>query len=160
AKPSGGGYPDQQITYIGPQLLKLPTTPIQAIEVADTAFAQIVPPKRVSFHHVLQVWAPDAIAVDVTYTSTLGIEWQLYGGSVEEPDLSAPIEGPITLVWNPSFHLWLIADVPVDAPEGGGNLFVTITSVDTPTLTSTATDLFWVGELPTVYEVCLPLTLK
>jgi hypothetical protein len=108
--------------------------------------------------------------VVLTHSSTLGLPWGFYSGTVDAPDVPlVPITGPFQVKPfgpNPPYNFWAITTVPADVPAGAETLVITATDVISPTRVAWTSDLAWVGDWvappgpPLWYRLYLPLVLR
>jgi len=130
----------------------------------------VTPTQTISFPHTVANHTGAPITVTLSHSSTLGLPWGFYSGTVSAPDLPlTPITGPVRL--NSSYpgrwrYFWLIATVPAGAPSGAETLVITATDVASPTRSAWTSDLVWVGDWvappppPRWYQLYLPLVLR
>jgi hypothetical protein len=155
-------------TCFGPQPIRLrdwssPDTPDTSFEFHDTNFDYITTTQTISFPHRLWNLGMDPVTVSFDFTSTLGLPWVIYSGTVSGP--TAPLEGPLTLV-EPyvTKRIWMVADVP-DGTQGMEALSIKATDVTSSTLSMQTSDLLWIGEWVEPpgkpdYRLYLPLVVK
>jgi hypothetical protein len=157
------------ITCIGPHPHPLNDSQSWIMEGSSTDV--VSPGESLAFHHFLILDSGEAVDINLTYSSTLDIEWKYYqdDGSYA-PDLTKPITLPINLTGFADF--WIVCDpVPVNAPAGPHSLTITATDNDSGSMVTS--NLIWVGdwvapptpkpiEPPPVdkYYLYLPLVLR
>jgi len=159
-------YQGEGITCLGPRVHHLVTWD-SGLHLAGTEFAPITPTHPITLHEHVDNQTGGVVTLTVDYTSTVGGDWQLYGGTWTDPNLSDPITEATQIVLNnwQSHNIWLINDgVPTDTQGGSHSLVITATSVTSPSLYTWDEIPMWAGEwVPPPggwRKVYLPLVLR
>lgn len=157
-------YQGEGITCLGPQALPLIATPTPPLlwDLRDATSAWITPTQSISIHHQIAPGDFAPFTVSVTYESDLGVQWGLYGGDADEPNLGDPITAPLPVTG--FTDIWLVSDpLPADTAHGGYGVVITATNVLSPADLRWAGDVIWVGDWvapslpPPTYPIYLPL---
>lgn len=157
-------YQGWGITCLGPQPLPLETSPTWMLGGSSATWATATLP--ITLHHYIGNLTGNPMTFTLDHTSTLGIEWNIYGDTGGEPDLGDPITQPITVVGFLDF--WMISEqVPTNMADSPHTLIITATSVVSPADSAWTSDLIWVGDWVAPppppgydYRVYLPLVLR
>jgi hypothetical protein len=162
-------YQGWGITCVGPHPLYLESY-VRPLELYGVHRAWITPTQTISFSHSIVNWTLTPLTVVLTHSSTLGLPWGFYSGTVDAPDVPlVPITGPFQVKPfgpNPPYNFWAITTVPADVPAGAETLVITATDVISPTRVAWTSDLAWVGDWvappgpPLWYRLYLPLVLR
>jgi len=112
---SGGPVQADGVTCLGPMPVRLTNwsegaTPPYSVTLG--VFSIVPGGGNVQIPGMLMSLTDDELDITTSLDSSLGIPWSLYHGDSEGPDLSRPVEGPITLPGWGYEYLWLVADVP------------------------------------------------
>jgi hypothetical protein len=164
----GGFFQSEGVTCMGPDRLLLALNP--PIELYPMQTGHISPTQRITFTHMIDNWEyyPDEqeMTVTVTYSSTLGLPWEVYrSGSATGP--LVPVSGPFQMGFQQ--YLWLATTIPADTADGPYTLFLTATLETLPDEPADTTDLLWVGDwvapppppqYPSWHFVYLPLVMR
>ena len=138
-------YQDDGVTCFGPwpHLVGSSSPDLdQPIKLHGQGIDRVAPPARAQFHHMLT--ASDSETITISVESSRGFPWRVYEGSYNEPDLGRPITGNITV--SGGFTLWLVGDIPADAPDGADTIVLTASLAAEPDKKVWATDVLWVGD--------------
>lgn len=160
-------YQGWGITCIGPYAAPLLHDSEWSFGGASSAW--VTPTQTITLGHYIHLnitSVPMTFTLD--YTSSLDVEWSIYGGDWSGPDLGDPITPPIPVTPGDYKYFWMISDaVPTDTVAGAHSLVVTVTSVVSPTDSLWAADAIWVGKWVAPppgpggdYRLYLPLVLK
>jgi hypothetical protein len=129
----------------GPIRLENGDPPTPPFEISGPGVAVVDPPDQVQFHHHLLSRSATPVDVDVAAESARDLDWMLYAGTWDSPDLDSPVDGPITLEGlYDGFDLWVVGDVPATA-EGAETVTVTATWTDDPDHAARTTNILWIG---------------
>jgi hypothetical protein len=111
---------------------------------------QIDPPAQAKFHHTVEV--SGAQAVELATESERGFGWGLYRGTWDQPNLSQPVTGSLTV--QGQAHVWLVADIPANAADGIERVRLSAGLASDPSNRVTVADVLWVGDwvAPTAEE--------
>ena len=139
-------YQDQGITCLGPKLLHLRDDADRPdLSLYGSSAHSISPTETITLHHRLA--ASTAMTVALDYACPLGITWDMYIDCHNA--YPTPITSPI---WVDTPYDYDYEDVclaahqvQIGAEDGPYTLVVTATSVMTPGISSTASDMLWVG---------------
>ena len=138
-------YRDEGITCFGPLSLLLQNEEAPALALMESHMGRAAAGDQVVYTHFLSNHSSTALDVTLTYSSTLGLPWSFYEMlSWDQPDLSKPITGTVTLPAQGELWFTAVVDLPAEA-EGMENLSLDATSVQAPTLTSHTSDVVWIG---------------
>ncbi len=132
-------YRGEGITCAGPLLLQLnnPNT----WELGSVSTQHVTPTQTISLHHYLH--ASSWMQATLQVTSTLDVDWGLYEGSYDAPNLDRPIAGPVSFGTK---DVWAVSGpVPEGADPGAYTITVRATKSGS-TDERVATDLVWVGD--------------
>jgi hypothetical protein len=139
-------YPRWGITCVGPQAAPLRHEP--AWEFGGASSVWVTPTMPITLHHyILPGLGSAPMTFTLDYTSTLGVEWSIYGGDWSEPDTGDPVTPPITATSENPRHLWIISEpVPTDTVSGDYTMIVTAASVVSPANSLWIGNIIWVGD--------------
>ncbi len=139
---SAATYQDWGITCVGPKLTQLIDTSAWELGVIGTG--HFTPTETIAFHHYLLA---NGLTLDlnIELTSDLDLQWGLYGGSWDQPNLADPLTNPVTVDgW---LDFWIISEpLPASTAAGSYSIQVSATNVSDSTDQRLVSDLFWVGE--------------
>lgn len=102
------------ITCIGPAPIRIASdeTP-PGLDFDGPSASRVTPPGQVRSLHRLQNESSSSQSVTFSSSSVLGLDWKLYRGSSQAPDLNQPILGAVTVEGHHSnLAVWSVADVP------------------------------------------------
>ena len=135
------------ITCLGPQNHSLLTS--STIQLDSPAIAwNIQPSKVVNMRNEVLIFGPRPINLRFTINSQLtGVSWALYEGNQTQtaPDTFKPITSPFTIN---SFltQFWMVGTIPQGTASGSYNIILTAEKDGDPTITSSLTNIIWVGD--------------
>jgi len=96
------------VTCIGPSPIALYRG--RPLRLSGARFSSVEPPGRVMLRYGLASADGEPDVVTLTTTSSQGLEWTLYEGTSQEPNLASPITGPWALT---NFaYFWAVVDIP------------------------------------------------
>jgi hypothetical protein len=103
---------------------------------------RVQPPETVQFRHLLQTDGSQTMSfrVETTGSGT----WTLYEGDFDGPDLGRPVTGNLTVTGFD--EVWLVGDIPGDAPSGPEQVTVYAGRASAPAAELWVTNVVWVGE--------------
>jgi hypothetical protein len=141
---AGGG-----ITCVGPWTHRLvdswggsPSDFDPPFTFTGNGFDVVDPPDQVQVMHHIQTDSPQTMAFRVETTGAG--EWGLYEGDFEGPDLGRPVTGTLSVT---SFgQVWLVGNIPADAPDGPEEVTVYASLASTPNAEVAASSVVWVGD--------------
>ena len=85
---------------------------------------------------------------DYVIESTLGVDWTVYAGTYDEPNLEQPIGSQIVAPPG-GLYFWLISGaLNGTTPAGSHSVELTLTDTALPEDSQLAVDAIWVGEAP------------
>jgi hypothetical protein len=129
----------------------------------------ITPTQTITLHHEIYNFTQSIMTYTLSYSSSLDVNWELYDGDWDEPDLNKPLEGPF-VVSNIPQNIWFISDpVPLGTEAGPYYLYLRAESVDDPSDIRKTSDYFWIGDwvVPPSekppdegWEIFLPLVVR
>jgi hypothetical protein len=161
-------YQGENVTCIGPQLVHL--TEQQGLNLIGAPHSAVITPTSpVSLSAGLLNQSTGPLTVTVDHSTSLGASWQIYTGTYEAPNLSAPpltSDRELSLQRHSPSYLWLFNDVPAETQAGPHSLLITVTVATSPTLSKYHNVLLWSGEWvppPGVVlhpQIYLPLLLR
>jgi hypothetical protein len=160
-------YQGWGITCLGPQPLTLQPE-FEGWKLGGSTTAWLTPTLPITLNHYLINWTGAPLTFTLDYSAPLAVDWRLYGGTWEAPDLNDPLTPPIRVDADGEQQLWFISDpLPGDTADGPCTFILTATNVTSPTDFHWASDLLWVGDWiapPPApwqrYQIYLPLVVK
>ncbi len=138
-------YQGEGITCMGPisQQLNDQTHPV--LLLLESHMGQATAGEQVSYYHFLQNQGDTDLTVDFALTSEMHLPWGLYKlTDLMQPDLTQPINGPVTVSAGGDLWFTAVLDVPADA-AGMETLMIDASTVQSPTLTAHTSDALWIG---------------
>ena len=133
-----------RITCLGPHSLRFTENP--SWELLGASIGQVTATLPISFHHYIDNHLPQAIQVDLTLSPTLALNWRLYRGTWDEPDLKKPLALPVTVGAGDVLDFWLISDpLPAGAAPGPQSVEIAGWRTSHPGEVLRTSDLFWAG---------------
>ncbi len=124
-------FPSWNINCIGAMPLRITpfeTDPDPPIHLSGPSGRFVDPPEdEVWLHHYLRSLSDNPISVQLESSSSLGLDWSIYGGTWDEPSRGTPLTEPVGLDPDNNFlNIWLLAEVP-EGTSGVENVRVTAT---------------------------------
>lgn len=101
------------ITCIGPAPIRISSdeTP-PGLDFDGPSASRVTPPGQARSLHLLQNESSSSQSVTFSSSSGLGLDWKLYRGSHEVPDLNQPITGSVAVQGHNVATIWSVADIP------------------------------------------------
>ncbi|MBN1667507.1 MAG: hypothetical protein JW862_10480 [Anaerolineales bacterium] len=141
------GVQAENTTCLGPLPLRLAE---QASDppfmLLDSNILRVEPGQRVTLSHLLLLEGQASQEVEISVSSSSGLDWELFTGTFDEADLDSPIQGALQLSQAISpLPIWLSVEIPAGA-QGPETVVLTVQQAGQPESYTWDASLLWIGD--------------